>query len=39
MYEYVDRQQVQYYDRKCRKILEELRQLLRENVTVKSSHA
>ena len=30
MYEYVDRKLVQCHDRKCRKILEELRQVLRE---------
>lgn len=31
MYKYVDRQQVQRYDRKCRTILEKLRQVLRED--------
>ena len=30
MYEYVDRKLVQHHDRKCRKILEKLRQVLRE---------
>lgn len=30
MYEYVDRKLVQCHDRKCRKILEELRQILRQ---------
>lgn len=36
MCEYVDRQQIQRYDRKCRKILEELRQLLREDYGISS---
>lgn len=36
MYEYVDSQQVQHYDRKCRKILENLRQLLREDYGITS---
>lgn len=36
MYEYVDWKLVQRYDRKCRKILEELRQVLREEYGIDS---
>lgn len=36
MYEYVDRKLVQHHDRKCRKILEKLRQVLREEYGIDS---